>query len=118
MYSHCLFCHTALGRNESIEHFPVGRRLAFDGANGRFWVICAACKRWNLSPLEERWAAVDECERLFERTRTRLSTDNIGLARIAEGTELVIAYVEKFWCPTLSSEDMCSGSAAVERGSG
>jgi len=52
-------------------------------------VICPSCKRWNLSPLEERWDAMDECERLYERTRLRMSTDNIGLARIAEGTELV-----------------------------
>ncbi|MHB1310808.1 MAG: hypothetical protein ACYC3L_02235 [Gemmatimonadaceae bacterium] len=67
----------------------MGRRLAFDSANGRFWVICPSCRRWNLSPSEERWDAIDECERLFERTRLRMSTDNIGLARIAEGTELV-----------------------------
>jgi hypothetical protein len=89
VYSTCLYCHTALGTNEVIEAFPVGRRLAFDSANGRFWVICPSCKRWNLSPLEERWDAMDECERLFETTRLRMSTDNIGLARIAEGTELV-----------------------------
>jgi hypothetical protein len=25
-----------------------------------------------------------------------------------EGTELVIAYIEKFWCPTLVSADLCS----------
>jgi hypothetical protein len=89
VYSSCLYCHADLGKNESIEHFPVGRRLAFDAVNGRFWVICPACRRWNLSPLEERWNAIDECERLFEKTRLRMSTDNIGLARIAEGTELV-----------------------------
>jgi hypothetical protein len=63
--------------------------LAFDTANGRFWVICPKCKRWNLSPFEERWDAMDECERLFEGTRLRMSTDNIGLGRIADGTELV-----------------------------
>jgi hypothetical protein len=89
LYSSCLYCHANLGQNEVLEHFPVGRRLAFDAANGRFWVICGSCRRWNLSPLEERWDAIDECERLFERTRRRMSTDNIGLARIAEGTELV-----------------------------
>lgn len=89
MYSTCLFCHADLGKNEAVQHFPVGRRLAFDTANGRFWVICQSCKRWNLSPLEERWDAMDECERLYDRTRLRMSTDNIGLARIAEGTELV-----------------------------
>jgi hypothetical protein len=89
VYSTCLYCHTELGRNESVEHFPVGRRIAFDVANGRLWVICASCKRWNLTPVEERWEAIEECERLFERTRLRMSTDNIGLARVAEGTELV-----------------------------
>lgn len=26
MYSTCLFCHRDLGRNEFVEHFPVGRR--------------------------------------------------------------------------------------------
>jgi len=89
MYSACLYCHAGLGQNEAVEHFPVGRRLAFDSANGRFWVVCMACRRWNLSPLEERWDAIDECERLFEKTRLRMSTENVGLARIAEGTELV-----------------------------
>ena len=89
VYSACLYCHTDLGRNDAVEHFTIGRRLAFDAANGRLWVICATCKRWNLSPVEERWDAIDECERLFEKTRLRMSTDNIGLARIAEGTELV-----------------------------
>lgn len=89
MYSACLYCHANLGRNDAVEHFSVGRRLAFDLANGRLWVICPSCKRWNLTPVEERWEAIEECERLFERTRLRMSTDNIGLARIAEGTELV-----------------------------
>ncbi len=89
MYSSCLFCHTHLGTNEVIESFPVGQRLAFDSANGRFWVICPSCKRWNLSPLEERWDAMDACERLYEQTRRRMSTDNIGLARLDSGLELV-----------------------------
>ncbi|MEJ7813060.1 MAG: hypothetical protein WKG32_21785 [Gemmatimonadaceae bacterium] len=89
MYSTCLFCHADLGTNEAIEHFPVGRRLAFDGARGRLWVVCRKCGRWNLSPLEERWEAIEECERLFRDTRLRVSTDNIGLAKLPEGLELV-----------------------------
>jgi len=89
VYSSCLFCHADLGRNEVIESFPVGRRLAFDSANGRFWVICSSCKRWNLSPLDERWDAMETCERLYQGTRLRMSTDNIGLARVGKGTELV-----------------------------
>ncbi|HEU4885046.1 MAG TPA: hypothetical protein VFT45_22490 [Longimicrobium sp.] len=89
MYSHCIFCGSSLGANESIEHFPVGRRLAFDAEKGRLWVVCASCSRWNLTPLEERWEAVEECERRFRATTIRTSTENIGLARLADGTELV-----------------------------
>ena len=89
MYSTCLFCNASLGTNEVIESFPVGRRLAFDAANGRLWVVCRKCERWNLSPLEERWEAIETCERSFHDTRLRVSTDNIGLARVAEGLELV-----------------------------
>ena len=89
MYSTCIFCQQALGRNEAIEHFPVGRRLAFDEAKGRLWVVCRKCERWNLTPLEERWEAIEECQRAFASTRMRVSTDHIGLARLKEGLELV-----------------------------
>src|SRR5438105_8606074 len=89
MYSTCLFCHSDLGANEVIESFPIGRRLAFDAATGRVWVICRKCERWNLTPLEERWEAVEQCERLFTQTRLRVSSENIGLSRLREGLELV-----------------------------
>ena len=89
MYSNCIFCHTALGANDAIEHFPVGHRLAFDAAKGRLWVVCERCERWNLTPLEERWEAIEECERAFRATTLRVSTENIGLARLKDGTELV-----------------------------
>jgi hypothetical protein len=89
MYSTCLHCHRSLGTNEVIEHFPVGERLAFDAWKGRLWVICQHCERWNLSPIEERWEAVEECEREFRAQRLRAQTDNVGLARVADGTELI-----------------------------
>jgi hypothetical protein len=89
MYATCLFCGSHLGRNEVLEVFPVGRRLAFDAANGRLWVVCRACERWNLSPLEERWEAIEACEALYSSTRLRVSTENMGLARLKEGLELV-----------------------------
>jgi len=84
-----MFCNKSLGENQVVEDFPVGRRLAFDSARGRLWVVCRKCERWNLTPLEERWEAVETCERLFEATRVRVSTDNVGLARHREGLELV-----------------------------
>ena len=89
MYSTCLFCQSTLGANEAIEAFPVGRRLAFDPEKGRLWVICLHCRQWNLTPLDERWEAVEQCERRFRDTRVRVSTNEIGLARLREGLDLV-----------------------------
>ncbi|MXW17272.1 MAG: hypothetical protein F4X60_14400 [Gemmatimonadetes bacterium] len=89
MYTTCIFCKKPLGSNEVVEMFPVGRRLAFDAARGRLWVVCRKCERWNLTPLEERWEAVETCEELFRATRMRTSTENIGLARHSEGLEMV-----------------------------
>ncbi len=89
MYSTCIFCKRDLGRNESLDGFPVGRRLAFDAAKGRLWVICRGCERWNLSPLEERWEAVEQAERFYHETRRRVATEHIGLARLGDGTEIV-----------------------------
>lgn len=89
MYATCLFCHAALGANKSIEHFPVGKRLAFDAAKGRLWVMCTKCARWNLSPLDERWEAIDEAEGAYRGSKKRVATDNIGLARLNDGTDLI-----------------------------
>ncbi len=89
MYTTCLYCHSNLGENQSVEAFPVGRRVAFDPSRGRLWSICPHCQRWNLAPLDERWEAIEQCERLFRDTRIRSSTDHVGLARLRDGTELV-----------------------------
>jgi hypothetical protein len=89
MYSTCLFCNKPLGTNETFETFPVGKRLAFDAAKGRLWVVCPSCERWNLTPLEDRWEAIEAAERLFRDARKRVSTDNIGLAKLRDGTTLV-----------------------------
>ncbi len=89
MYATCLFCNGALGANEALETFPVGQRLAFDTARGRLWVVCPRCERWNLTPLEERWEAIEQAEKLYRDTRRRVATDNIGLAKLRDGTTLV-----------------------------
>lgn len=89
MYSTCIHCRKSLGANEAIEALPIGRRIAFDARQGRLWVVCRSCERWNLTPFDERWEAIEQSERAFRDTRVRVSTDNIGLARLADGTELV-----------------------------
>jgi hypothetical protein len=89
MFSTCFHCTTNLGRNEAFEQFPVGDRLAFDGRQGRLWVVCRGCGRWNLSPLEERWEAIEAMEERFRGTKLRVSTDQVGLARLREGVDLI-----------------------------
>lgn len=89
MYSACLFCHSDLGHNDVVPSLGVGRRVAYDAVKGRLWVVCTDCGRWNLTPFEERWEALEECERLFRSTRLRVATDNIGLAQPRWGFELV-----------------------------
>jgi hypothetical protein len=89
VFATCLFCLKSLGVNQRIEHFPIGRRLAFDAERGRLWAVCTKCGRWNLTPLEERWEAIEECERAYRDERRRVSTDHIGLARLNDGTDLV-----------------------------
>lgn len=89
MYNTCLFCSASLGTNEAMETFPVGNRVAFDAARGRLWAVCGRCGRWNLAPIEERWEAVEQAEQLFRDTRTRVHSENVGLARLPDGTRLV-----------------------------
>ena len=85
MYTRCLFCSHAFGANDTIESFPIGSRIAFDSAKGRLWVVCPSCARWCLVPLEERWEAVDACERLFRDAKLRASTNEIGLVKLSSG---------------------------------
>ncbi|HLM66832.1 MAG TPA: hypothetical protein VK358_04850, partial [Longimicrobium sp.] len=89
MYRHCIFCSANLESNEALERFPVGRSVAFDAEKGRLWAVCQRCARWNLAPLEERWEAVEDAERLFRDTRLRAQNQNIGLAKTHDGTRLV-----------------------------
>jgi len=89
MFATCVFCQRPLGRNETFESFPVGRRLAFDPNKGRLWVVCPHCERWNLTPLEERWEVIERAEELYRATRRRVATGHIGLGKLNDRTELV-----------------------------
>ena len=82
MYQRCLVCHTPFPPNESLEHFPLGNRVAYDPSKGRLWAVCKECKRWSLAPIEERWEALDELEKIVrDRARLLSQTENIALQR-------------------------------------
>ncbi len=82
MFTRCLVCDTPFERNEALEHFPRGVRVAYDPDRGRLWAICSNCRRWTLAPIEERWEALEELEKLTtDRARLLSQTDNIALLR-------------------------------------
>jgi hypothetical protein len=89
MFSTCLVCHRSLGDNDAIETFPVGQRLAFDEQTGRLWAVCKPCGHWNLTPIEERWEAIEACERLYRESRIKAATDNIGITTLRSGLDLI-----------------------------
>ena len=88
MYSRCHVCRHALGTNSVVQHMRTGQRLAYDVDRGRLWVVCPGCGEWNLTPLEERWEALEECEALYRAPETRASSENIGISH-APGIDLI-----------------------------
>jgi len=90
MYTHCFVCHARFPSGTLAEHFPVGRRVAYDPERGRLWAICEACGGWTLAPIAERWEALEELERLVtayggRRARLAGKTDNIALFKVGQG---------------------------------
>lgn len=85
MFTRCLVCNTPFDENESLEHFSRGTRVAYDPGRGRLWAICPNCKRWTLAPIEERWEALEELEKITtDRARLLSQTDNIALLRAGD----------------------------------
>jgi DNA-directed RNA polymerase subunit RPC12/RpoP len=82
VFKRCLVCETPFPPNEILERFPTGERVAFDPARGRLWAVCRACRRWSLAPIEERWEAIEELDRLVtDRGRLLSQSDNIALLK-------------------------------------
>jgi len=85
MFTRCLVCHSLFPANEELEYFPRGRRIAFDPQRGRLWAVCTVCKRWTLTPIEDRWEALEELERgVTDRGKLLSQTDNISLMRLGD----------------------------------
>ena len=91
MHNACIYCHRRLGANAELEELPIGRRLAFDAAKQRLWIVCPRCRKWNLPPLDvdERGEAIDALERRFRSTTQRRQSGTIGIATLRSGVDLV-----------------------------
>ena len=82
MYRKCLVCGHAFAPNNALEHLDRGRRVAYDPGRGRLWQICRSCARWSLAPIESRWEALEELEKLVaDGGRVLSRTDNVALLR-------------------------------------
>jgi hypothetical protein len=85
VFTTCLVCSQPFQRNEELEHFPNATRIAFDPSRGRLWAVCRTCKRWSLTPIEDRWEALEELEKaVTDRARMLSQTDNVALLRVGE----------------------------------
>ena len=85
MFTRCIFCHAPFPENGVFGRLPPGHRLAFDPGRGRLWVVCEGCHRWNLCPIEKRWEALHQLERMVrDKSRLVAETDNIVLLSAGE----------------------------------
>ena len=79
MFTQCLVCHTPFSPNEELEYFSTSTRVAYDAVRRRLWAICRSCKRWSLAPIEERWEALEELEKVVkDRAKLLSQTDNVA----------------------------------------
>jgi hypothetical protein len=78
----CFVCGSAFKGEQTLAHLPAAERVAFDPERGRLWLVCSACRRWSLMPIEDRWEALEELEReVRDRGKVLARTDRIALVR-------------------------------------
>jgi hypothetical protein len=87
MFTHCFVCHAPFPPGALVEHFPVGRRVAYDPARGRLWAVCDACGGWTLAPLSQRWETLEELEKIVTTRGSRGArlegrTENVALFKV------------------------------------
>ncbi len=101
MFTRCLFCQRPFPENGRLVHMPHGRTIAFDPERGRLWTVCERCHRWNLCPIEDRAAALQELERLaHDEGRLLARTANISLLSAGRTTLVRVGraeLVEQAW---------------------
>ena len=81
MFSTCAFCNAHLDGDGGPSGLAVGRRIAFDEWNGRLWVVCPRCARWNLAPLSDRLERIETLARTARQGELLAATDHVALFR-------------------------------------
>ena len=91
MYRTCAFCNATLRGDGGPSGLGVGRRLAFDEWRSRLWVVCPACSRWNLTPLDDRLDRIEAVARAAREGLVVAASAQVALIRLSEwnGCELV-----------------------------
>jgi hypothetical protein len=81
MFGRCAFCNAAFDGDGGPSGLGVGRRIAFDEWNGRLWVVCPRCSRWNLTPFDDRLERIEAVARAASQGRIAAATDQVALIR-------------------------------------
>src|SRR2546426_12764091 len=81
MYQTCAFCNAHLDGDGGPSGLGIGRRVAVDEWRGRLWVICRACGRWNLTPLDDRLERIQAVARAAQEGRVLAATGQVALVR-------------------------------------
>jgi hypothetical protein len=102
LFTRCLSCDIPFPRTGPLEGYCLGSEVAFDPQRGRLWAICGVCRRWTLVPLEERWEAVEELERLTgtgmggaDAPRLLSRTENVGLFELGRLRVLRVGHTNR-----------------------
>jgi hypothetical protein len=83
--THCMFCDHEL-EPISPEGVLARARVAFDPWLGRLWQVCSACSRWNIVPLEDRWDALEQYDRVArDEAELVLQTEHLSLLATRRG---------------------------------
>jgi len=81
MYRTCAFCNATLRGDGGPSGLGVGRRIAFDEFRSRLWVVCPACARWNLAPLDDRLDRIEALARAARDGQVLATSSQVALIR-------------------------------------
>ena len=92
MYSRCLVCRAPFPEKRVLEHVPRGERVAYDPGRGRLWVVCRSCRRWSLAPIEDRWEALEELEKVVSKGRAGPGREGPRKVRLLSKTDHIALF--------------------------